>query len=181
MKRTDLSTSIAAANLYSFVTAGPPAVLLAVLFGLVHGWERFWAGMDAFFNLLSFLLFFVVGIVVHEAIHGLAWKLLSGKPWSAFKFGVMASSLTPYAHCTEPMGINAYRWGTFMPGLLMGLLPMLTAIYTGDGWLAWFGILFTTAAGGDFLVLVMLREVPANALVEDHPTRVGCFVLEPEK
>lgn len=178
MKKTELTISVAAANLYSFVTAGPPAALLAVAFGLTHGWERFWAGMDAFFNLLSFVLFFVVGIVVHEALHGLTWKVLSGKPWSAFKFGVMANSLTPYAHCKEPMSVNAYRWGVFMPGLILGLLPLLAAIYNGDGWLAWFGILFTTAAGGDFLVLVMLRNVPSHALVEDHPTRVGCTVLE---
>jgi hypothetical protein len=35
----------------------------------------------------------------------------------------------------------------------------------------------TFCAGGDLLVLLLLRGVPANALVEDHPTRAGCRLV----
>jgi hypothetical protein len=41
-----------------------------------------------------------------------------------------------------------------------------------------FGLLFTFAAGGDALVLWLLRGVAPHRLVEDHPTRAGCFVWE---
>ena len=37
------------------------------------------------------------------------------------------------------------------------------------------------AAGGDWLVLWLLRGVSPGAFVEDHPTRAGCYVLEPEQ
>jgi len=38
--------------------------------------------------------------------------------------------------------------------------------------------LFTIAAGGDFIVLWILRKTDSNNLVEDHPTRAGCFIYE---
>jgi hypothetical protein len=41
------------------------------------------------------------------------------------------------------------------------------------------GALFVLATGGDLLVLWVIRELPASALVEDHPTRAGCYVLDP--
>jgi hypothetical protein len=41
-----------------------------------------------------------------------------------------------------------------------------------------FGLLYTTAAGGDFLVLWILRNIKPNTLVEDHPTNAGCYIIE---
>jgi hypothetical protein len=87
-------------------------------------------------------------------------------------------SLTPYAHLKEPIEVNAYRWGAFMPGLVLGLLPALVGILTGNGFLIAFGLLFVSAAGGDLLILWLIRKVPAGRMVEDHPTNAGCYVLE---
>ena len=65
-----------------------------------------------------------------------------------------------------------------MPGLVLGILPATAGLLLGSGGLLVFGIVFTAAAGGDFLILWMIRNVPSNSLVEDHPTRAGCYVFE---
>jgi hypothetical protein len=64
-----------------------------------------------------------------------------------------------------------------MPGLLLGIAPSIAGVISGSAVLAAFGLLFTIAAGGDFLILWLLRGVHAGALVEDHPERAGCYVL----
>ncbi|MGB8982049.1 MAG: DUF3267 domain-containing protein, partial [Anaerolineales bacterium] len=63
--------------------------------------------------------------------------------------------------------------------LILGILPYLVSLFTGNGCLFWFGLLNTAAAGGDFLILWLIRKVKSGRLVEDHPTHAGCYVLEP--
>jgi hypothetical protein len=130
------------------------------------------------FALLIFAAVFLAGVVLHELVHGVAWKLASGKPWSAISFGFNVAGLTPYAHCSEPMKARAYRIGAFAPALLLGILPATIGLLSGNAWPFVYGILFLVAAAGDFLILWLLRGVPGDRQVEDHPTRAGCYVYE---
>ncbi|GAB4578025.1 MAG: hypothetical protein Fur0022_07570 [Anaerolineales bacterium] len=179
MEKQDLSISMGKAGLYSLILSLPIAFLQGWAFAARWGWEAFRVGFDALYgNLFQFLAIFIVGVVVHEVIHGLAWAYFGKKPLSAIKFGFQWATFTPYAHCKEPMEVNAYRIGALMPGLVLGFLPALIGIATGWGaWLA-FSLIFTTAAGGDFLILWLLRGVQAGKQVEDHPSQAGCYVLE---
>jgi hypothetical protein len=179
MTRQDLSIPMSKASVYSLVLSLPLAFLEAWGFALRWGWEAFRTGLDALFgNLWLFLVIFLVGVMIHELIHGISWAFFGNKPLRSIQFGFQLKMITPYAHCKEPMKVNAYRWGTIMPGLVLGLLPALIGIVTG--WGAWltFGLIFTTAAGGDMLVLWLLRGVAAGKQVEDHPSQAGCYVLE---
>lgn len=174
----DRSASMGAANVYALLLMGPVCAALAAAFVGLHGGEALWDGAGRVFGSpLTFAAVFLAGVVVHEAIHGVAWKLASGKPWRALRFGVQLKTLTPYAHCTEPMSARAYRTGAAAPGVALGLAPVLLALVTGDGALAAFGLFFTLAAGGDALVLWLLRGVAPGRLVADHPTLAGCLVL----
>jgi hypothetical protein len=118
-------------------------------------------------------------VIAHELIHGISWVLFGRKPFSAVKFGFQWKSFTPYAHLKEPVEVNAYRIGGFMPGLILGILPYFLSLVLGNGNLFWFGLVHTAAAGGDWLILWLIRKVKAGMLVEDHPTNAGCYVLEP--
>ncbi len=181
MNKQDFSVSMRQASVYSLALALPPAFLLAWGYAFRWGWEAFWAGFDALFgNLWVFLGVFLVGVIVHEGIHGVSWAIFGKKPLHAIKFGFQWKTITPYAHCKEPMEVNAYRLGTVMPGVVLGLIPALVGIGTGAGSWLMFGLIFTTAAGGDFLILWLLRGVQAGKQVEDHPTQAGCYVLDGE-
>jgi len=75
------------------------------------------------------------------------------------------------------MEVNVYRISVFMPGLLLGILPYLLSLLLADANLFWFSLIHTSAAGGDFLILWLIRNVNAGSLVEDHPTNAGCYVI----
>jgi hypothetical protein len=96
---------------------------------------------------------------------------------SAIKLGIRWRSLAPYAHPRDPVPVGAYRVGAAMPLLVLGLAPSVAAIAQGAPRLMAWGLFFVFTAGGDLLVLWLIRRVPAGRLVEDHPTRVGCRIL----
>lgn len=166
------------ANLYVLVTTLPPTLVLAAAYIWLWGIE----GPSGLASLVALygvgIALVALGVVAHEAIHGLSWAYFGDKPLSAIKFGFQAKTLTPYAHCKEPMEARAYRLGATMPGLLLGVIPSLAGIIMGNGWVMFFGLFFTFAAGGDALILWLIRGVEGRALVEDHPTNAGCYVYE---
>jgi hypothetical protein len=56
-------------------------------------------------------------------------------------------------------------------------VPAGVAIALGEPLLMAWSLLFVLAAGGDFVVLWLIRRLPRDRLVQDHPTRAGCRVL----
>lgn len=171
--KRDVSISMARANLIVLFTSIPVAILQFLIFVILHGMDDLattWGSL--------LLIALVLGIVVHELIHGISWVIFGRKPFSAIKFGFQWKTFTPYAHLKEPVEVNAYRISGFMPGLVLGILPYILSLILGDGNLFWFGLIHTAAAGGDWLILWLLRDVRAGTLVEDHPTNAGCYVLE---
>ena len=63
-----------------------------------------------------------------------------------------------------------------MPSIILGLLPAIVAIYIGNFGLLLFGIFFTMAACGDFLVINLLRKENMKSFVQDHPSEAGCYI-----
>ena len=172
--KRDISISMSEAASKSLLIAIPAAMLQAIPFFLLHGFPV--TPANANMTLYGFAL--LLGILVHELIHMFAWAFFAKKPLSAFKLGFQWKSLTPYAHCKEPMDIRPYRIGSYAPGLLLGILPWVISLFTGDLLLFIFGLLYTTAAGGDMLILWIIRNVKPNTLVEDHPTNAGCYIYD---
>jgi hypothetical protein len=174
-KRRDLSLSMAQANLIVFFLSIPVVVAQFALFIRLHGMSS----LEPTLNSASLVVLVLLGVVVHELIHGMSWVILGNKSFRAIRFGFQWKTLTPYAHLKEPVEVNAYRMGAFLPGLLLGIVPYLLSLGLGNGALFWFSLVHTSAAGGDWLVLWLLRHVQAGMQVEDHPTNAGCYVLAP--
>jgi hypothetical protein len=175
-RRVDRSISLLRANFQMVWFAVPSVLILGGMYVWLWGYQRLLWLLSSDNYLLTIALL-LIGVVVHEAIHGVTWKLATGKPFSAIKFGFDWKTITPYAHCREAMLARPYRIGAAMPLLLLGVLPSLIAIAEGQAGFIAFGLFFTFAAGGDMLILWLLRDIPGTALVVDHPTRAGCFVL----
>ena len=64
-----------------------------------------------------------------------------------------------------------------MPGLVLGLFPVIVSLIFGHGWLLSLGIFFIGAAGGDLMVLFKLIKVDKKHLIQDHPNEIGFLVL----
>ncbi len=174
VQKTDLSVSMLKAQ-----TASLPFALIALaeffLFVAVWGFDPVKDASDILLPWYFFPLF-IVGIVTHELIHGLSWKFAAGLSFDKVRFGFQVKTLTPFAHCTVPIRKSAYVIGTVMPAVVLGFVPFLVSLVNGNGWVLIFGILFTFAAIGDFLILWLIRDVPWRSFVEDHPENAGCLV-----
>ena len=174
MNKRDLSVSMERANIVVLFIGIPVVVLQFILFDQLHPSPD----VSGEWNFLLLLLAIILGVVLHEIVHGVAWAFAGRKPWASINFGFQTKTLTPYCHITEPLEVNAYRVGAIMPGLVVGVLPYIYSLMSGDtNWL-WFSLVHTSAAGGDWLVLWLIRNVKPGSLVEDHPTQAGCYVLE---
>lgn len=127
----------------------------------------------------TFPLFFgalVLGIVVHEGLHGLGFWW-GGADGSAIEFGFSWEGLAPYAHCDAPLRCAPYRWAVLLPGLVLGGGPLVVGLGVGHWGITGFGAVMLAVAGGDLLILWLLRTVPRRAWVHDHPSQVGALVL----
>ena len=173
--KRDLSVSMARANVIVMFISIPVIVMQFAVFLLLHGTE----GLRLTLNTALLIVAVLLGIVVHELLHGLSWMVFGHKPFLAIKFGVQWKTLTPYARLKEPVEVNAYRLGAFLPGFILGILTYSLSLAFGNGDLFWFSLVHTSAAGGDWLILWLIRNVRAGRQVEDHPTNAGCYVLEP--
>ena len=166
------------ANIIAFAMLLPIAIICIVPFVLVWGWQPFF---ESFTFLRShqvlLLLILILGIVMHEGLHGLTWGLFAKGHLKSIRFGVKWAYLTPYCHCNEPLKRNHYLLGGIMPGLVLGLFPVIVSLIFGHGWLLLLGIFFIGAAGGDLMVLFKLIKVDKKHLIQDHPNEIGFLVL----
>lgn len=179
--KKDLSISMVDANRYAFFAVLPFIIPFCLLYIYIWGKGNFYIFYDISLTaILISVIVVVLGFVVHEIIHGLTWQFFARKKSSLVKYGIDSKTLSPYAHCQEPMRINPYRLGVIMPGILLGFLPTIAGIITGNSPVFVFGLLFIVAAGGDILILWLLRNINAECLAEDHPTRVGCYIIDPK-
>jgi hypothetical protein len=179
--RRDFSIPVGRAYLYMLAIAVPVTVCLVLVYMAVWGFNSLFDGFESFLRLTSLIPSLVVGVPVHELVHGLSWAYFGKKPLRDIAFGFQVRTLAPYAHLEGSVQASAYRAGTVMPALILGLLPYVIGIGSGQAWFVAFGLLFVFAAGGDMLVLWLIRKVDGTALVEDHPSRAGCYVYESQR
>ena len=175
--RTDYSISLGKANLIGIPLFIMLAGVVVVPYGLIWGWTKLFLAFNEFMVITVFLPALIIGIVVHEGLHGLGWSLFGKQPYSVIKYGFNVRTITPYAHCTVPLQMSAYRAGTALPGIVLGVIPALIGIVTGSGFFIMFAAFFLGAASGDFLCLWIMRSLSPETFIKDHPTRAGCIVI----
>ena len=174
----DCSVSMPMANLLVLVSAGPIVAVLGWAYTLRWGAPSLAHGVWTLLDPKVFLATVLPGILAHELIHAIAWSIAARRPLSAIRIGIQWRAVSPYAHPKEPMPVGPYRVGALMPAVVLGFLPGGLAILLGWPLLMAWSLVFVLAAGGDFVVLWLIRHVSADQLVQDHPTRAGCHVLE---
>lgn len=185
-KKIELATTATEANVQALAFALP--VMLVLLVPYVLLWpeqfstealrelSKIYGGRMLFLPFLMMLVF-IPGAVLHELLHGLTWATFCKNGIRSIKYGVHWKALSPYCHCKEVLPLKPYILGGMMPGVVMGVFPAVIGISIGNPWLFFFGLFFTLAAAGDMLVLWMLRHCQSTDLVQDHPDKIGCFVL----
>jgi hypothetical protein len=176
----DTSVSMERANVLAIVLFPAIALLTLTPFWLLYGGAELWDGMRAVFRLWFFIPAFLVAIVVHEGLHALGFLAAGRVPRSAIHFGVDRSTGSPFAGCRVAVPAGAYRFAVALPVLVLGVVPLLAGYALGWAAPVVWAMVMIVAAGGDLIVLWVVRGVPGHAPVLDHPSRVGCTVLDGE-
>jgi hypothetical protein len=174
----DVSISMGRVNVLALPVCLGILIAGGTPFVLAHGWPAVGQSARQFLNPLVAIPVLICGIILHELLHGAAWAFYGGKSLDAIRFGVNWRALTPYTHCPELLDAGAYRLGAGAPGVLLGIVPIAISVLIGPSWLFIAGLVFTLAASGDFIILWVLRDVPPQLMVQDHPSRAGCIVYE---
>ncbi len=174
--RKDLIISISKANVFA-------VFLLIPLF--IIGYGLYYAVNQEFdfsrYNLIVLLVLLVVLTVIHELIHGTCWSFFTPHRFKDIEFGFMKSSLTPYCTCLVPLKKGQYIFGTVMPLILLGIIPMIAGIVIGNPNTLFIGIIMTDAAAGDIMVIEQILRYRSSAkdiVYLDHPTEAGLVVFE---
>lgn len=177
MKERKETISIVRANVLAVAILAGGALLLGVPFGVV------WKGAVTVSPIGALLtcVMCLVGIVVHELLHGVTWACFAKRKWHSVHFGVMWKMLTPYCHCDESLRKSAYMLGAFIPCLVLGVVPTVAAFFTGRVMLLIYGVIFISAAAGDLMVMWRLRKEKSNVMVQDHPSEAGYLVYEEDE
>ncbi|APD06913.1 hypothetical protein UJ101_01394 [Flavobacteriaceae bacterium UJ101] len=173
------------ANVFSIIILLPILVLYGIPYYFIWG-NRFKTPSNIDNSLLESILvnslliipIIITGVIIHELVHGITWSLFAKKGFKSIKFGILWKMITPYCHCTEPLKAKHYRLGAIMPFIVLGIIPYIGSLLSGNLGLFLFSILFTIAASGDFLMLYMLRIAKPNQYVQDHPSEAGFYVFE---
>lgn len=172
----DVSIPISAITTPGLVIGLVIAALAMVPFWLLHDFKgslEMSAGTGALLILILIALLFA-----HELLHALGWMLAGRFGWDQISFGFDRKTFNPYTHVRTPMTARAYRLGAILPGLVTGAIPVLAGWITGSGVLTLLGTFMAIGAVGDLIILWIIRRVPGEALVMDHPTNAGCWVKE---
>jgi heme/copper-type cytochrome/quinol oxidase subunit 1 len=103
--------------------------------------------------------------------------MFTTKGFRSVRVGILKQYLTPYCHSKEPLKVWQYITGAIMPAIFLGIIPLvLSLVYGSIPWLI-FGIFFTAAAGGDFLMINMLLKEKMTDWVQDHPSEAGFYMF----
>src|SRR5512133_518439 len=119
----------------------------------------------------------LAAVFVHEFIHGLIFALYAPNGFRSVKFGISRTMGSPYCHCTDAIKVKHYRRAGIAPFIILGVIPLIFAMFTGVNWIKVFGLLLCIGGFGDLLVWIKLLKYDRNRLVRDHPAKMG-FILE---
>jgi hypothetical protein len=173
--RKEYTLEIGKVNLYAFFLIIPITAIYIIPFILIWDYQTFEVGRKEFMQ--YFVYVFLLGIILHELLHGITWAIFTKKRFKSIKFGI--NGLTPYCHCKEPLKVKHYRLGGAMPLIVMGIIPGTVGLFFGNGLLLSLGIFFSWTAGGDIISLFMLRKITKNTMVSDHPEKMGFYIESP--
>ena len=178
-KLEKLTINLVWANAFAILIIIPVALIYGLPYYLIWHPEinvaNFIGGIVDTNGLLNFGVM-IIGIILHELIHGITWAIFAKDGFKSIKFGILWKMLTPYCHCKEPLKVKHYIIGAVMPAIILGQIPAIIAIIIGNLWLLFFGIFFTVAAAGDFLIINLISKENKDDLVQDHPSEAGCYI-----
>lgn len=162
-------------------------VLFAVIAAGILLIEYFHGEILFEFNLIGLLFFivaFVVFILAHELVHGLAFRVAGKVSWKNITYGVVVKSGMAYCITEVPVKLRASRISLLAPLVVICLPIIIYAIAAGNVGLLIMGAFFVSGSSGDLWYIWILRRKSKNLyMIEEKPKngeyKLGCYLVRP--
>lgn len=130
----------------------------------------------------SFIILYIVALLllfaVHEFIHIICFLLVGKARIKDIEYGIDWKKMTLYAHSKIPLKINSFRIVAIMPGLILGLTPLIFGFILKNYYLGFLGAIHLSGSLGDLLIIWMLRKYNSSLYILDCKEKIGCIVLQ---
>jgi hypothetical protein len=130
---------------------------------------------------LFFLFSLIIGIIVHELIHGIFAAIFSPNGFKNIKFGFSFRSFIAYCSIKENMKVKHFKVIAIMPFIILGALPLFISFIYGYDILFDFGIILSLGSIGDLIMFIWLCNEKNNYWVKNekfNPKRLEIVVFE---
>jgi hypothetical protein len=126
-------------------------------------------------NIVIILIPVLIGMVIHELIHGFFYVLFAKNRFKSIKFGIKLKYGVAYCICTELIKIKHSIIVTIMPAIILGFIPAVFSLFLGSLFWLFIGILFIMAGAGDFLIIIRLLKENKEDYVLDTFGEINCI------
>jgi hypothetical protein len=117
----------------------------------------------------------IIGIILHELIHGFFYSLFVKNKFKSIKFGVKLKYGVAYCICTELVKIKHFFIVSIMPTIILGFIPAILSFFFRNIFLLFFAILFIMCGAGDFWIILRLRKEDKEDYVLDTVGAINCI------
>lgn len=159
-KGTEIMVSGNKINKYGILAAILFTIPILLLFRWIHGEDM------AHVSFLIFWLCALAGFGVNLLLHALFFGIFSPKGFRSISF-VKHKGGIRFCHCNEPIRMWQYRTTCFLPILLLGILPLLYGMATGNYYFTLFGTFLLIGSMDDICILWKLRSFSKDAFIND--------------
>ena len=102
---------------------------------------------------IIFLIICILGLYIHELIHGFFWGLFVKSKFKGIKIYFHKKYYTFVCECKNVLNKRQFIIGTIMPMIILGFIPLVLSFIFLNRPMFIFGILYIAAAGGDILII----------------------------
>lgn len=169
--------NISKANLFSLFFIVIIAVPTILTYYAIWGNLTLEGSQIDYVSVFIFIVIVFGSILLHELIHASVFAYFSKDKWKSVKIGVLWKKLTPYAQCKVPLLAKHYKLAVIMPGIVLGIIPIVLAISIESLLLLYYGLFMIMSAGGDFMIFLLLIKIPENKKVLDHESEMGFYII----
>ncbi|MCI0766558.1 DUF3267 domain-containing protein [Bacillus sp. TL12] len=149
-------------------------IITFIIYSLLWGIS---INLDYIFLTTSFVLYFVL-IIAHELLHAIGFIVFGKAVYKDIKFGIILRYFMPYAHCKIPMQNQNYKKALLLPVIVTGIIPLLIGITFEYGLLTFVSVGLVASGVGDMMIYQLIKNLPSETMIQDHPSEPGCIALE---
>lgn len=139
--------------------------------------QRFSASFS-FWDILYFIVGYVVLIVLHEAFHLIGFMIFGKVSYRELDYGLNLKLGVAYATTTKVLENHAMKKALLLPFWTTGVIPTLLGFTLDNYLLLSLGAFLIAGAVGDFYMYKELKKFPRHALVKDDPELPKLYVYE---